>query len=238
MSTPKAHAVVSASSFERWSHCTAAPRYEEQFPSGTTEYAEEGTLAHSVCELFGKKKFKQISTRKFNSEIKKLQEHERWKDEMLKTAEFYANYLAEIANVYPSEPFVVFEKRVDLTDYIPEGFGSCDCIMIGGDTLRITDYKHGTGIPVSSVNNGQMRLYALGALKFFQLIYGDAIKKVYNLFESDAFIILIALPAVIPIVIFSVIGRFFVLIRRWIKQNMKELRESRKDGKSTKTLPS
>lgn len=180
MSTPKAHAVVSASSFERWSHCTAAPRYEEQFPSGTTEYAEEGTLAHSVCELFGKKKFKQISTRKFNSEIKKLQEHERWKDEMLKTAEFYANYLAEIANVYPSEPFVVFEKRVDLTDYIPEGFGSCDCIMIGGDTLRITDYKHGTGIPVSSVNNGQMRLYALGALKFFQLIYGDAIKKVYT----------------------------------------------------------
>lgn len=57
----------------------------------------------------------------------------------------------------------------------------------------------------------------------------------YNLFESDAFIILIALPAVIPIVIFSVIGRFFVLIRRWIKQNMKELRENRKDGKSRQT---
>lgn len=57
----------------------------------------------------------------------------------------------------------------------------------------------------------------------------------YNLFESDAFIILIALPAVIPIVIFSIIGRFFVLLRRWIKQNMKELRENRKNGKSRQT---
>ena len=50
--------------------------------------------------------------------------------------------------------------------------------MIGGDTLSITDYKHGKGVPVSAVGNPQMRLYALGALKRYAPVFGDAIKKV------------------------------------------------------------
>lgn len=179
MATPKAHAPVSASGFEKWSHCTAAPRYEEQFPDGeTTVYAAEGTLAHSVCELYGRKKFTIMSARKFNSELKKLKENELWQDEMIKTAEFYVDFLTEKANEYKAIPHVAFEVRVDLSDYIPEGFGTCDCVMIGGDTLRITDYKHGKGVAVSSIGNGQMRLYALGALKYYALIYGDSIKRV------------------------------------------------------------
>lgn len=179
MATPREHAVVTASGFERWSHCTAAPRYEEQFPDGeTTVYAAEGTLAHAVCELYGRKKFAGLTTRKFNSELKKLKENELWQDEMLKTAEVYVNFLTEKAMEYAAAPNVFFETRVDLSDYIPDGFGTCDCIMIGGDTLRITDYKHGKGVPVSSIGNGQMRLYALGALKMFYPIYGDTIKYV------------------------------------------------------------
>lgn len=179
MATPKAHAVVTASGFERWSHCTAAPRYEEQFPDGeTTVYAAEGTLAHSACELYGRKKFTVMSTRKFNSELKKLKADELWQDEMIKTAEVYVDFLTEKAMTYAATPHVAFEVRVDLSDYIPEGFGTCDNIMIGGDTLRITDYKHGKGVPVSSINNGQMRLYALGALKLYYPIYGDTIKRV------------------------------------------------------------
>ena len=179
MATPKAHAVVTASGFERWSHCTAAPRYEEQFPDGeTTIYAAEGTLAHSVCELYGRKKFTVMSTRKFNSELKKLKADVLWQDEMIKTAEVYVDFLTEKAMTYAATPHVAFEVRVDLSDYIPEGFGTCDNIMIGGDTLRITDYKHGKGVPVSSINNGQMRLYALGALKLYYPIYGDTIKRV------------------------------------------------------------
>ena len=179
MATPNAHAVVTASGFERWSHCTAAPRYEEQFPEGETSvYALEGTLAHAVCELFGRKYFSVMSTRKFNSELKKLKADKLWKDEMEKTAEFYRDYLKEKSNEFSGVPYTSFEVRVDLSDYIPEGFGTCDCVMIGGDTLRITDYKHGKGVPVSSINNGQMRLYALGALKMFAPIYGDTIKRV------------------------------------------------------------
>lgn len=174
----KAHATVTASGYERWSHCTAAPRYEEQFPAGSSVYADEGTLAHSVCELYGKKKFTVMSTRKFNAELKKLKADPLWQDEMIKTAEAYVDFLTEKANEFDCIPQVTFEVRVDLSDYIPDGFGTCDNAMVGGDVLRITDYKHGKGVKVSAVNNGQMRLYALGVLKRFYPIYGDTIKRV------------------------------------------------------------
>ena len=178
MATPNAHAIVTASGFDRWYHCTAAPRFEEQFPDGSSVYADEGTLAHAVCELHGKKKFTVMTKRKFNADLKKLMANELWSEEMLKTAAFYVDFLTEKANEFQSMPQVFFETRVDLTEYIPEGFGTCDCIMAGDDVLRITDYKHGKGVPVSSVNNGQMRLYALGALKYLYPIYGDTIKRV------------------------------------------------------------
>lgn len=67
---------------------------------------------------------------------------------------------------------------MDFGEYVPEGFGTCDCVMIGGDTLSITDYKHGKGVPVSAVGNPQMRLYSLGALKRYAPVFGDAIKQV------------------------------------------------------------
>ena len=178
MATPNAHAIVTASGFDRWYHCTAAPRFEEQFPDGSSVYADEGTLAHAVCELHGKKKFTVMTKRKFNADLKKLMANELWSEEMLKTAAFYVDFLTEKANEFQSMPQVFFETRVDLTEYIPEGFGTCDCIMAGDGVLRITDYKHGKGVQVSSINNGQMRLYALGALKYLYPIFGDTITRV------------------------------------------------------------
>ena len=119
-----------------------------------------------------------MTNRKFNSELKKLQAKPHYSDEMLKTAEKYVDYLREKAMSYPTTPYVTFEVKVDFSDYVPEGFGTCDCVMIGGDTLHITDYKHGKGVEVSAEENPQMRLYALGALKMFAPVFGDSIKKV------------------------------------------------------------
>ena len=178
MSTPNKHALLSASSAHRWLACTAAPHFEENFPDGTSNYAEEGTLAHAICELYARKKFTVMTTRKFNADLKKLQAQPLYQDEMLKTAEAYVEYLTEKAMGYTAMPHVAMEVKVDLTEYIPDGFGTCDCIMVGGDTLHITDYKHGKGVPVSAVGNPQMRLYALGALKLYGAVYGDQIKKV------------------------------------------------------------
>lgn len=179
MPTPEVHALLSASSASRWLHCTAAPRFEAQFPESTSEYAEEGRLAHAICELKVIKHFTvAIKPSTFRSRLKKLKENPLYQDEMDKTSDLYLEHLAEKAMRYDTKPNVAAEVRVDFSEYVPEGFGTCDCIMIGGDTLSITDYKHGKGVPVSAENNPQMRLYALGALKRYKPVYGDSIKKV------------------------------------------------------------
>ena len=179
MPTPEQHALLSASSASRWLKCTAAPRFEEQFPERTSDYAEEGRLAHAICELKVLKKFTlSITPRTFTTRFNKLKKDPLYEPEMDKTSDLYIEHLAEKAMTYDNAPCVAAEVRVDFSEYVPEGFGTCDCIMIGGDTLNITDYKHGKGVPVSAEGNPQMRLYALGALKRYAPVYGRTIKKV------------------------------------------------------------
>ena len=179
MPTPEKHALLSASSAARWLNCTAAPRFEEQFPEKTSEYAEEGRLAHAICELKVIKKFTtQLTPRMYSTRLNKLKKDPLYTDEMDKTSDLYVEHLVEKAMTYNSTPSVAVEVQVDFAEYVPEGFGTCDCVMIGGDTLNITDYKHGKGVPVSAEGNPQMRLYALGALKRYAPVYGDRIKRV------------------------------------------------------------
>lgn len=175
---PDKHAILSPSAAHRWLHCTPAPRVEAEFPETTSEYAEEGRLAHSVCELAAKKKFTVMNNRTYNSRLKKLKADPKWDDEMLSTAATYVEHLTEHAMRFEHAPYVALEVQVDITDYAPEAFGTCDCVMIGGDELIITDYKHGKGVPVSAQDNPQMLLYALGALKLYRPIYGDTIRRV------------------------------------------------------------
>jgi hypothetical protein len=144
----------------------------------TSTYAAEGTLAHSVCELLARKKFTIVKPSTHNAALRKLKKHELWQDEMLTTATAYVDHLAERSMEFEHKPYMAFEVKVDITDYAPEAFGTCDCVMIGGDELIITDYKHGKGVPVSAEGNPQMMLYALGALKLYRPIYGEAIKRV------------------------------------------------------------
>ena len=175
---PEKHALLSASSASRWLKCTAAPRFEEHLPERTSEYAEEGRLAHSICELKTLKKFTVMTSRTYTTRLNKLKKDPLYSEEMDKTSDLYIEHLTEQAMLYDNAPTVAAEVQVDFGEYVPEGFGTCDNVMIGGDTLSITDYKHGKGVPVSAVGNPQMRLYALGALKRYAPVFGDAIKKV------------------------------------------------------------
>jgi hypothetical protein len=94
--------------------------------------------------------------------------------EMIECAEGYADYIQE--QMKSDDAVVLLEQRVDFSPWVPEGFGTCDCILIQGDTLTIIDYKYGQGVPVSAVDNPQMKLYALGAINDFGIAYD--IKKV------------------------------------------------------------
>ena len=173
------HAILSASSANRWLVCTAAPRFEAQFPETTSAYAEEGRLAHSICELKALKKFTaSFGPKAFATRMNKLKKEPLYSDEMDRTSEAYLDHLLEKAMAYDTLPLVNVEVRVDFAEYVPEGFGTCDCVMIGGDMLDITDYKHGKGVPVSAEGNPQLRLYALGALRQYEPFYGGVIQRV------------------------------------------------------------
>ena len=179
MPTPEQHALLSASASSRWLKCTAAPRFEANFPESTSVFAEEGRLAHLFCETKVLKKFTTSLTQKeYTEKLKELRKNERYHPEMENTSAIFIEHLTELAMSYNVPPYVAAEVRVDYSDFAPEGFGTCDCIMIGGDTITIVDYKHGKGVPVSAEDNPQMKLYALGALKKYAAIYGGTIKKV------------------------------------------------------------
>ena len=175
---PEKHALLSASSANRWMMCTASARFEEGLPESTSAYAEEGRLAHAIAELKTLKKFTPMSGRTYTTRLNKLKKEPSYDPEMDKHTDLYIEHLVEQAMLYDTTPTVAAEIMVEFGDYVPEGFGTCDNTMIGGDTLSITDFKYGKGVPVSAQNNPQMRLYALGALKRYFPVYGDTIKKV------------------------------------------------------------
>lgn len=175
---PEKHALLSASSASRWLVCTAAPRFEEGLPENTSEYAEEGRLAHAIGELKVTKKCTPMSSRTYTTRLNKLKKNPLYTPEMDKTTDLYLEHITEQVMGYDSAPTVAVEVKVEFSDYVPEGFGTCDCCIIGGDLLSIVDYKHGKGVPVSAVGNPQMRLYALGALKRYAPVFGDTIKRV------------------------------------------------------------
>lgn len=94
---PEKHALLSASSAHRWLVCTAAPRFEENLPESTSEYAEEGRLAHAICELKVQKKFTIMTARTYNTRLNKLKKDPLYKDEMDKTSDLYIEHLVEQA---------------------------------------------------------------------------------------------------------------------------------------------
>jgi hypothetical protein len=181
MPTPEEHALLSASSSSRWLVCTKAPRLEEQFPESTSEYAEAGRVAHSIAELKARRYFVEpMSTRAFNSRLKKLQEDPHFDKGMNDATDTYLEYLKGLAMTFGSaQPFVALENRVDYSEYAPEAFGTTDCIMIACGVLCVVDYKNGSGVAVSAEENSQMMLYALGALKVYAPIFGNSIQRIH-----------------------------------------------------------
>lgn len=166
------HALLSASGAHRWLICTPSARLEEQFSDTTSEYAKEGTLAHEIAELKLRKYYiEPMSQSTFTRRLNKFKKHDLFQEEMLKHTDTYLEYLQSITLPMPFTPYVAIEQRIDYSAYVPEGFGTVDCLIIGGDTLYVTDFKYGKGVPVSAENNPQMMLYALGAYTKYNFLY-------------------------------------------------------------------
>lgn len=173
----RAHAALSASGSHRWLLCTPSALLERQFPDTTSEAAREGTLAHEICELKARQKlFKKgeagfMAKAAITKELNKLRKDPLYADEMEEHTDSYAEELDALALGFTERPYIALETRLDLSEWIPEGFGTADCIMIGGDTLLVADFKYGKGVKVEAEGNTQMQLYALGAWQKFSLLY-------------------------------------------------------------------
>ena len=164
---PNGHAILSASSSNRWLHCPPSARLGESYEDKGSDYAAEGTDAHSLCEY----KLRKALGQKAKNPTKQLS---WYSEEMEDCATGYAAYILEQVEAGKqtcADPVVLIEQRVDFSRWVEQGFGTADCIVIADGTLRICDYKHGLGILVSAEDNPQMKCYALGALELFDGIY-------------------------------------------------------------------
>lgn len=177
---PDKHALLGPSSSHRWLNCPPSARLSEQYPDTTSTYAAAGTLAHEIAELKARKHFVEpMGTRTYNARLKKLKADPSYDSGMDSATDMYLEHLKALAMGFDSPPFVALETQVDYSYLVPEGFGTADCIMIGGGRMCVIDYKNGSGVPVSAVANSQMTLYALGALHVYAPIYGDTIRTVH-----------------------------------------------------------
>lgn len=168
------HAILSPSSAERWLNCTPSARMEEKFPDKTSVYASEGTLAHSLGELILRRYTKQISEAQFEKEISAIEQNDQYSESMYDYAEQYASYVLEQlyeAQGHTPDAKLLLEYRLDMTEWVPEGFGTGDAVLLADNVMHLTDLKYGKGVAVSVVRNRQMMLYALGALHSFGFLY-------------------------------------------------------------------
>ncbi|WKY44446.1 DUF2800 domain-containing protein [Eubacteriaceae bacterium ES2] len=164
------HALLSASGASRWLNCPPSARLEEQFPDTTSEAAKEGTLAHAIAELKLKKYFTPMAKSAYTRKLNKLKKEELYAKEMDGYTDDYLEHVKGIVMSFPTSPNVMWEKTLKYTAYVPEGYGTADCLIIGGNTLYIIDFKYGKGVPVSAENNSQMRLYALAAISEYGML--------------------------------------------------------------------
>lgn len=169
---PDVHAKLSASGAHRWLACPGSILLEEDLPDRGSPYAAEGTLAHAVGELKLRRYFDRgISPKKFSAAMAGFRESEYWKGEMDRYTEDYFDEVKRRSLLYPEIPYVAVEERVNFSKWVPEGFGTCDCVMIHGDEMQVIDLKYGKGVAVNPENNPQLMLYGLGAYAAYSSIY-------------------------------------------------------------------
>lgn len=159
------HAVLSASGSHRWLHCNPSARLELEFINRESSAAAEGTAAHALCEHKLRKALHIRSKRP-------LSDYNT--DEMEEHSDAYVEFVMERlekAKQNCQDPIILIEQHLDFSCFVPQGFGTGDCIIIADKSLHIIDFKYGMGILVDAVENPQMKLYALGALEIYDSLY-------------------------------------------------------------------
>lgn len=171
---PELHAKLSASGSHRWLTCTPSVKLEQPYPNKSSIFAQEGTLAHELGELGLRYNLKQMTKAKYNAAVKVIKANELYAEDMPDYVDRYVDTCMEkVAEAKAKDPLSIFEveQRLDFSEWVPQGFGTGDFVIISDGTIEIIDLKYGKGVPVSAKDNPQMRLYALGAIDEFDMVY-------------------------------------------------------------------
>lgn len=170
----RSHAKLSASGSKRWLTCTLSPSMEEAFEDTTSSFAEEGTAAHELSEIHLAYHLTHMKPLERKEAIAKLAEGPYYSQTMEDYVHEYVtvvlNRVAE-ARKGGKEVEVLLEQRLDFSEWVPDGFGTGDVLILSDGVLDVIDLKYGKGVPVSAIGNTQMRLYGLGAYNTYGILY-------------------------------------------------------------------
>lgn len=180
-----AHAVLSASASKRWLTCTPSARLEATLPeikksTGSFDYSQEGTMAHSLAEAKLRHHYAQIGYEEYQKEYDIIRATPYYNEEF---EEYVDNYVLYVRSQIGEGDRPLFEQRVDYSDWAPDGFGTADVVVLSKHKIRVIDLKFGKGIPVEAKDNSQLRLYALGAWSKFRDEYPEIKEVEYTIVQ-------------------------------------------------------
>jgi len=177
---PGTHAILSASAAHRWMNCPPSARLTEDMSDESSVFAQEGTLAHSLGELELNYQLKKITKKKYTAELKKIQADKLYAADMPDYVAVYTGYVFEKlaeAKARSKDALIAMEQRLDFSEWVPDGFGTGDTVIISDGVIEIVDLKYGKGVEVSAEDNPQMMLYGLGAWYEYEAFYDLDIVK-------------------------------------------------------------
>jgi hypothetical protein len=187
-----AHALLSASGSKRWLTCTPSARLEATLPEPKKntkgiDFSAEGTLAHTLSEIRLKLLYNQINQEEYDREYQEIKQNNIYQSYTQEEKDDFEanvdNYVLYVRSQIGEGDKPMFEQRVDFSDWVNDGFGTADVVILSDNAIRVIDLKFGKGIPVSAIDNPQLRLYALGAYSKFKEEYPNIKEVSYTIHQ-------------------------------------------------------
>ena len=180
-----AHALLSASGSKRWLSCTPSARLEATLPeqkrsANGFDFSQEGTMAHSLGEIKLRQYYGQIGIEEYEREYEIIKNTPYYNEDFEANVD---NYVLYVRSQIGEGDTPLFEQRVDFSDWVPDGFGTADVVILSKHSIRVIDLKFGKGVPVSALDNTQLRLYALGAWNKFKEEHPDIKEVSYTIHQ-------------------------------------------------------
>ncbi len=173
-----AHALLSASSSKIWLNCTPAARAQLAFPDEESVFAREGTFGHALAvarlaPLLGLPLEPDETEDALRASADGQEFLKPGTDLSDRVDEYVARCveLSEALRAAERDVLILLEQRLDYSDWVPEGFGTGDLVIVTPSTLYVRDLKLGRNVFVDAEDNSQLKLYAAGALATYGMIY-------------------------------------------------------------------